>query len=226
MIFKEFIQHNKKVLFLDYPEKCPECHEKILPNFIIHKYDIHNLDRGYAFLQCPSPSCQICFSALYEAKGNSNPVNMAFKKIERGSVVEEEFSEIVEEISPSFIQIYNESYHSEQSDLLEISGVGYRKALEFLIKDYLISINPNKEEDIKKKFLGRCISENLQNDNIQKVAKRAAWLGNDETHYVRKWKNKDLSDLKSLIKLTLNWIEMEIITNRIETEMPDSNTTK
>lgn len=30
---------------------------------------------------------------------------------------------------------------------------------------------------------------------------RAAWLGNDETHYVRKWPEKDVKDLKSLNRI-------------------------
>jgi hypothetical protein len=50
--------------------------------------------------------------------------------------------------------------------------------------------------------------------------KRAAWLGNDETHYVRKWEDKDLNDQKSLIEVTVHWIEMEAITNKILSEMP------
>jgi hypothetical protein len=52
------------------------------------------------------------------------------------------------------------------------------------------------------------------------MAKRAAWLGNDETHYVRKWEDHDLEDLKSLIKVTGNWIEMEAITKKYIGDMP------
>ena len=44
------------------------------------------------------------------------------------------------------------------------------------------------------------------------MLKRAVWLGNDETHYVRKWEDKDISDLKRLIKLTVNWIENNLLT--------------
>lgn len=34
------------------------------------------------------------------------------------------------------------------------------------------------------------------------------WLGNDETHYVRRWEEKDLSDLKRLISMTVSWIDL------------------
>ena len=40
------------------------------------------------------------------------------------------------------------------------------------------------------------ISRYIDDSNIKNVAKRAVWLGNDETHYIRKWEDKDLSFLK------------------------------
>jgi len=49
---------------------------------------------------------------------------------------------------------------------------------------------------------------------------RAVWLGNDETHYLRKWEQKDLTDLKNLIGLTVHWIEMEELTETVMKDMP------
>ena len=56
---------------------------------------------------------------------------------------------------------------------------------------------------------------------IQTVAKRALWLGNDETHYLRKWEDKDLTDLRKLIDLTIHWIEMEKLSEEYIEDMPD-----
>jgi hypothetical protein len=105
--------------------------------------------------------------------------------------------------------------------LLEICGVGYRKSLEFLIKDYLIKLDSTKEAEIKIKFLGKCIEEDIKNENIKNVAKRATWLGNDETHYLKKWEGKDLQDLKNLIDLTVHWLEMEDLTQKAIDDMPE-----
>src|SRR5690606_5384417 len=127
----------------------------------------------------------------------------------------------IEEISPSFVQIYNESYSAEQQGLIEICGVGFRKALEFLIKDYSILNNPSEEDKILKMRLANCIKDYVSDERIKKVAKRAVWLGNDETHYVRKWETKNLQDLKKLIELTVHWIEMEKLTESFETDMPE-----
>ena len=102
--------------------------------------------------------------------------------------------------------------------------MGFRKALEFLVKDYLISKEADRarHEDIKRKLLGACIADDVADDRIKTVAARAAWLGNDETHYVRRWQDHDITDLKRLIDLTVKWIEMELETEEALASMPKS----
>ncbi len=39
-----------------------------------------------------------------------------------------------------------------------------------------------------------------------------AWIGNDETHYVRKFNKEDVNTLILLINLSLKWIEREEVT--------------
>jgi hypothetical protein len=109
-----------------------------------------------------------------------------------------------------------------------VAGPGYRKALEFLIKDYIISQFADEDAEkraahksaVEKQQLGPCIQEYIKNDRIKEISKRAAWLGNDETHYVRKWEDKDMEDLKRLISLTRHWIEEEKLTAEIIKDMP------
>ena len=104
---------------------------------------------------------------------------------------------------------------------MEICGVGYRKAIEFLIKDYTIGKDPASRITIEKKMLMVCINDYVDDNRIKSVAKRAVWLGNDETHYVKKWAGKNLGDLKKLIDLTVHWIEMEKLSESFEADMPD-----
>lgn len=40
------------------------------------------------------------------------------------------------------------------------------------------------------------------------MANRATWLGNDETHYVRLYNDRDVTHLMALIKVTIHWIEI------------------
>jgi hypothetical protein len=93
--------------------------------------------------------------------------------------------------------------------------------LEFLIKDYLINSRPRDEAQIRAIMLGPCIENYVADPRTKQVAKRATWLGNDETHYQRRWVDKDLGDLKTMIRLVLHWIEAEALTAEALTSMPD-----
>lgn len=109
--------------------------------------------------------------------------------------------------SESFVRIYNQALQAEKTGLDEICGLGYRKAFEFLIKDYLLL---NKEStfhtNIINSKLQSCIKDYIEDSNIKLIAERAVWLGNDHTHYIVKWKDKTLNDLKDLIHITTEWI--------------------
>jgi hypothetical protein len=218
--------NNKNSFSLDRtPDECPYCHRKIRPKVITAYYDdelrAKLKDRVLrVFMACPNLDCNESFIATYKLSelNYSNAIYSGYTT--QGILIEKAFDNIIENISPSFSKIYNQAYAAEQAALDEICGVGYRKALEFLIKDYSIKHFPEQEEQIKKKQLAQCIGDHIASENIKKVAKRAVWLGNDETHYVRKWEGKTLADLKSLIDLTTHWIIMEELTNSIEEDMP------
>jgi len=68
----------------------------------------------------------------------------------------------------------------------------------------------------------QCISRFIDDNRVKTVATRAAWLGNDEAHYVRKWVGRDVSDLRMLIRLLCNWFESTLLTSRYEDEMPSN----
>ena len=210
--FLHFIGHNGEVSYDKDPNKCPYCHDKITPR----KYSgyVNSAALEIIFV-CSSDQCQRTFIGIYEKHGSS----YFFEKTTTGNLKPRDFSDNIKNLSPNFVEIYNQALTSENYNLTHISGIGYRKALEFLIKDYLISKFPEKEEKIKEKFLGKCIKQDVANQNLKDIAERAAWLGNDETHYVRKWESKDIGDLKKLIDVSIHWIEMELLTEQYKNEM-------
>lgn len=200
----------------DFPSKCPLCHISIEPIFIdgylINENDYSNAELVF---KCTSKECEQLFIALYHRYENYYFEIDTYPK----NIQSIDFEFEIHEISDSFVRIYNEAHKAEQHKLKEIAGVGYRKALEFLIKDYLINHIKIDRSNIEKTPLGACINNFINQQHIKSVAERAAWLGNDETHYVRKWEEKDINDLKGLISLTVNWIAMEIKTNNLINEM-------
>jgi len=170
-------------------------------------------------MSCPDSKCKKSFIGYYHFDGTS--IYQYSERTTLGMRIGKVFSTSITETSSDFSIIYNEAFSAEQENLNEICGVGYRKALEFLIKDYVIQKNENEKEKILKMKLGNCIKTYVSDQRIKTVAKRAAWLGNDETHYIRKWETKNLQDLKKLIELTVHWIEMEKLTESFETDMPE-----
>lgn len=199
--------------------KCPFCGVINIPEYLFLK-NVERSDFFNVFTQCTNPTCRNMFITQFSTVGVRKPV---FTKILPTALPEKRtFSDIISELSPIFCEIYNQAYIAEQTNLMQICGTGYRKSLEFLIKDYLISTLPeDQHEAIKNKFLNNCIRDNISNINIKTVASRAVWLGNDETHYTRKWEDKDINDLKSIIELTLHWIESEIRTQKLLEDMPE-----
>lgn len=198
------------------PDLCPYCHLKVDPKNV---YGFISDILQVVFV-CPNENCRRIFVGYY--KPNPDKVYTLFST-SKGYVEKVEINQVIQDISPAFVKIFQEAYAAENQNLLEICGVGYRKALEFLVKDYIIKNHKTQEEEIKKKNLSSCISEYLDSPKIRLVATRAVWLGNDETHYVRTWEDNDLADLKTLIQLTAHWIESEELTNQLLEKMPPPN---
>ena len=220
---------NNSEKFVDLPGKCPFCHHTITP-VLSHKRSFYDSDENKHVIEltltCPNSNCNrshLIFTRQVATPSNAGGTFFDFIEIARGRPSPLNFDQIIHEISPAFVEIYTEAHQAEENGLTNICGVGYRKALEFLIKDFLISQKIAEEQAIKEMFLGKCIKDLVDNDKLKSAAKRAAWLGNDETHYERRWIDKDLTDLKRLIKLTIFWIEMEKLSQEIEVDMPDKS---
>lgn len=208
-----------------YPDTCPICHHAIEAKFQDLAHVVPD-DAPWLELvfQCPREKCQHFFISRYAGQGGIRGASShyAFTGSLPFEPHEPEFSETLTTISPKFCAISNEAQNAEQQGWTLIAGPGYRKALEFLVKDYLCRLRPADAEKIKAMQLAACIANFVDEGRVKAVAARAAWLGNDETHYVRKWEDKDLEDLKKLLHLTVLWIEMQELTESVVKEMPEA----
>lgn len=205
------------------PDICAACDKGIEPIFC-YQYGVDTWREYDGFLQivfrCPRKECQRLFVAYYGAeRGYAGTALVLRKTYLMESFEVEKFPESVTNISNQFDIIYNQSKIAEDNGLRLIAGPGYRKALEFLVKDYLIRIDSENEDKIKKEQPGTVIKR-IKEGRIEACASRAAWLGNDETHYVRKWEDKDLQDLKNLIKMVVDWIDLVERSDEYEEAMP------
>ena len=201
------------------PDSCPICEHKITPEIIYALIKGDALTRNIEIVyRCPNKDCSHLFIAYFRRYGPRDrtftytgyelPLKLDYRK----------FPESISVMSAEFHKIYNQALLAEKNGLDQICGPGYRRALEFLIKDYLIHQHPEIAEEIKKMWLGKAI-EKINDKNIKICAERAAWLGNDETHYVRICEYKDIENLKDLIDLVVMWIDSEYKTKKYEKEM-------
>jgi len=212
---------NTVMLQLDVlPDMCPMCHHSMEPQRIGFYAIGDDVKRVRGIFKCPRKVCQEVFiGSYYRYDGPDQRYKLIHLAPSRPLPVT--VPEEIAKISPTYVEIRNQAAAAEALKLNQLVGMGLRKALEFLVKDFAISEHPGEAENIKKMLLGPCIEKYLPDGNIKACAKRATWLGNDETHYIRKWEDHDVNDLKELIRLTINWIDSHLATKRFVGGMPE-----
>lgn len=204
------------------PNVCPICSYSIQPILLGNR--LHYFDDVFgcfsAFFECTH--CKKSFISTYEIQYEHSSIRGTHCKAVNllysapSSFKKQSFSQCINNISPSFEKIYNQSLEAEHYKLNEIAGIGYRKALEFLIKDFLINYKEKDEKKVKPTPLGSCINTMIDNPQLKTVASRATWLGNDQTHYEQKYTDNDIDDLKRLIELSVHWISLICLTDEAE----------
>lgn len=210
-----------------YPDYCPVCNtgNEFSPMYAHYKKDTYgDSPRVQVLFRCPRKDCQMLFFAFYHDPypmhhfgGETTLYLQRFTLTQH--VEEPEFPDPIPKISPKFVEIYFQANIAEENKLSEISGIAYGKALEFLIKDYLIHLNPDDAENIKKELHLAVLIDRFEDGDIQVVADRASWLRNDEAHYIRKWVEQDIQDLKNLIELTTQHIRRAEMTKAYREKM-------
>lgn len=189
---------------------CPCCGIALLPTVLYAACTEHeDEENNIVYLLNHCQNCDECFISThtFDKEIDEGYVFSSFAPIKSSECT---FSESITALSADFVSIYNQATLAESLGLNHICGIGYRKALEFLIKDYAISIHPESREQIESSLLGKCITDFIDNEKIKTLAKASAWLGNDETHYIRKHQNRTIQDLKRFIKATVAYVEYEL----------------
>lgn len=195
---------------IDFPTSCPHCDITMVPMFhyAASNEASNDLEQNVGVLfSCSAPDCGKFFTCQYkmDAQGNLSRIELPYT-----ALVGYHLPENLKIISPEFFKLYDEASKSEKFNLRNGAGMVYRKALEILVKDFAKLRNPDKENDIEGKPLGQVISDYFGDfPRIQTLAKASAWIGNDETHYVRKHKEYDIEDLKNFLNAAALFISAD-----------------
>lgn len=196
---------------VELPNYCPWCKSKISPS-ILNSTPFDTSNRNFPVslsLQCPS--CNKHFFQTYKVK-LSTAGSIVELKMDNDKPMPEtlfEYPSEIDEISEEFKNIIIQSSNAEALDFDHLAGIGYRKAIEFLVKDYLIKCKDKDKTKISTQQLGKCISD-IDDTRISDLARAASWIGNDETHYVRKHVDKDVQDLKKFLHALTALVSLEI----------------
>lgn len=209
---------------VDEVGECPCCGIATSPTFIngcfIEGEKSFSPSIAFVILYCPS--CHQFYIAKY-CTLPCQPIfnNMVFVETYPHPMATINFDECISEISPEFVKLYKQANYAEASpDTMGLAGLGYRKALEFLIKDYLINVKHEDKEKIITLSLGKCV--NKLDKSLQDIAKASVWLGNDEVHYFKKHEDYGIEHLKKFINCLVSDIVSEHTKNEAK-ELIDSN---
>ncbi len=197
---------------IEVPEQCPHCNaymdvRHIKSIFIEHE----KFYMACCFFVCPK--CERGFMNIYSICTDYQKDYSELTLIKTFPQIKAEtiFEDSIKELSSDFVCIYNEAKSAEENDLFLICGLGYRKSIEFLVKDFSIKNNPDDKDSIRAMPLAQCIKKYIKEDSIRTLAERSAWIGNDEAHYVRKHEDRDISDMKNFIHALVYFISMTLV---------------
>lgn len=194
---------------VDEPSQCPQCKHAIKPEVIgIHPY----VDDNYGCFLVITYLCKHCFRPFITLYSTADYGIGVMVSTEPTRFIEQKFDSLIVNLSPAFVKIYNQALAAENLGHDEIAGVGYRKSLEFLIKDYLIHQTPEEKDKIEDLALAKCIKQYIDSRPLQLTAERCVWLGNDHAHYKQKHTDKDLADLKRLLNASVSWVHLMLVT--------------
>ncbi len=220
------VEHNGKTLILESkPQICPHCGKKVGFRFItkINGQTTRNSNEIINLVVFQCVECSEITIGRYFSNGNRLYINSCFSETpfypER-DFQEETFDDIIKAMFPAFVKIYNQAKKAQHYDCIDIAGAGYRKAAEFLIRDFAIYKQPDKKESIVNTSAAKNVVKNFLNEYayINKAAEASLELGNDETHYTKIYQNRDIDDLKRFISITCRAMVADIELERFEKE--------
>lgn len=211
-LYNEDIEYDFNI---EMPHICPRCNQGsifLYKSACVNK-SIERHWEGIAYVWFLCPICEKTFIGEYMGE-----IDMVSPPMQEISIFpqtydsnEKQFTQDIRELSPRFVEIYLQANKAEKMGLTQICGMGYRKALEVLVKEYAIYKNPDDEAVIIEYRLGKCIEAYFrENEKLYVLAKASSWLGNDETHYRKRHEHYGIDDMKSFIDILLSYIDSEL----------------
>lgn len=171
-----------KQLTIQIPQTCPLC--GIGNNPTNNEAGRLEIQEGYIFtMHHRCPSCNKYHMTNQEYLHQSNGTTMVLVYPNR---VVNDIDRLFIDHAPRFVEFYSEAVEAEKMGLENITGTGYRSAIECLIKDYALDFKLDDKEYLSnpKLSFNNAIDRYIKDDELLKGALHfIREVGNDYTHW-------------------------------------------
>lgn len=199
---------------LEIPGQCPFCARFITPTLRDTNYFLS--DDRYKSSMMAYWSCNGCaqvFAVRYNLVGTWIDV----MKCNIDSLCPPLLSltavdERIQQVSSRFVDLLRQAETAKANGLTDIAGMGFRKALECLLKDALVFLGRKTHDEVCRMSLANAVASFSDNPRLKKASDNARVLGNEYTHYETRYEGYDLDTLQKLISVALHWLTMELET--------------
>lgn len=206
---------------ISIPDQCPHC-GTIMELTIVQRH--FDYAEGVMILtaQCTASKCRKYFVLSYKFHEMNGPTTLIPYTYEPH--IETNITKEVAQLSEEFANTYKEALVADSRNLTHITGISLRRAFEFLCKDFAIYqiSKPDYEKEFEKSQKKPKTKEDIVNSSVnniidsffkdmpalQQLSHVIRKLGNDETHYYRKYEQLDIQDFKRLIETFMLYIQL------------------
>ncbi|MDD6906317.1 hypothetical protein ACQRC6_06450 [Peptoniphilus sp. SGI.035] len=194
--------HEHKLLV---PSNCPYCGQIAHSSYISNASLEFDQNSKYFIIALQSNCCDKIYIASYLFEYKTQQFTfLNFYPSQNPNPLPENIANI----SPRFVSMYSQALASERNNHFELAACGYRNSIEILIKDYAIKVLKENPEEVVKKSLFKAIEDYLPKDLLN-TADVVRILGNDNTHYLRKYKDIDFPKLKNYLEIFIGQIDTQ-----------------
>lgn len=192
---------------LQKPMLCPRCGAYEDGTIADRKLFSLGGSRYYGVVLYTCTCCKELYTAIYDIDtGKKSAVFGAFFP----SAVASYRNDRLAKLSPKFIDMYNQALRAEQIGDVELAAIGFRQALECLVKDYAIIELQESKEVVSEKSLHKAIGDYLDSSLVS-TADVVRILGNDYAHYERRYEQHDFAILKSYMEIFIHLVETKLM---------------
>ena len=200
-----FDTSNSAFLFLmDKPTLCPICNAYVDSIKTASRLFTGDEEPYYGIVQSRCLHCKKQYLVAYEITPSTKSTRVAGFFPAQSSEYQ---NNTIEQFSPGFIRYYNQAQRAEIAGDIELAATGYRTALENLVKDYAITELQRPREEVVRKKLFDAIGEYLGERDLIATADVVRLIGNDYTHYERRYPQHDLTLLKKYLEIFVRLVE-------------------